>query len=138
MLKFLFFGLSTVLLFSCVQDPTYKEKYINLLESHVVELSEVDSDNLSTEKADELQVTHEEAKSQALEFYSFMCGTQDLLLDVRVSPKSRKEWFVLYKVESSSVNDFGLKDKYVFKLSVEVKDNRLLFDDKMLDLKLCD
>lgn len=120
---------------SCGEDVTYKQKYIELLESHILELQ-------GEEKYPELsvpfEISEDQVRRQAEEFYLFLCGDMNNLLDLRLTEKEFNEWYVLYRIKTSEFDEFGLAIEKNHTFSVTVKDGKLRFDEDALNQGLCE
>ena len=120
---------------SCGEDVTYKQKYIELLESHIVELQ---GEEEHSELNDPVEISEDQVRRQAEEFYLFLCGDMNNLLDLRLTEKKINEWYVLYRIKTSEFDEFGLAIEKNITFSVTAKDGKLQIDEGALNLGLCE
>lgn len=133
--QILLFAIVLFSLSSCGEDATYKQKYIELLESHILELqSEVKDSDL----VDQVEINEDQVRKQAEEFYLFLCGDMNKLLDLRLKQKETNEWYVLYRIKTDEFDEFGLAIEKNYTFSVPLKDGKLRFDEDALNLGLCE
>lgn len=136
MLKNVLLILGVVIAFaSCGEDVTYRQKYIELLESHLVKLGEDFSENNQDEV---IIISEDEVRRQAENFYTFLCGDLYRLLDLRLVERSTNNWYILYKTKSSQLDDFGFEIEKSFTLSAIAKNGKIDFEESSLKLGLCE
>jgi hypothetical protein len=131
----LLFAVALFSLSSCGEDVTYKQKYIELLESHILEIQ---GEEKHPQSEDTVEISEDQVRRQAEEFYLFLCGDMNNLLDLRLTEKKINEWYVLYRIKTSEFDEFGLAIEKNITLSVTAKDGKLQFDEGALNLGLCE
>jgi|GEM_PF-2598056 len=131
----LLFSIAISFLSSCGDDVTYKQKYIELLENHVQELQREEE---QTELNEPIVIDEDQVRRQAEEFYLFLCGDIDNLLDLRLTEKETNEWYILFRVKTSDLDEFGFAIEKNHTFSVTAKEGKLRFEDNTINLGLCD
>ena len=131
----LLFSIAISFLSSCGDDVTYKQKYIELLENHIQELQREEE---QTELNEPIVIDEDQVRRQAEEFYLFLCGDIDNLLDLRLTEKETNEWYILFRVKTSDLDEFGFAIEKNHTFSVSAKDGKLRFEDNTINLGLCD
>jgi len=131
----LLLAIASYCLSSCGEDVTYKQKYIELLESHIVELQ---GEEKRSELNNIVEISEDQVRRRAEEFYLFLCGDMNNLLDLRLTEKEFNEWYVLYRIKTGEFDEFGLAIEKNYTFSVTVKDGKLRFDDDVLNQGLCE
>jgi hypothetical protein len=131
----LLFSIAISFLSSCGDDVTYKQKYIELLENHIQELQREEE---QTELNEPIVIDEDQVRRQAEEFYLFLCGDIDNLLDLRLTEKETNEWYILFRVKTSDLDEFGFAIEKNHTFSVTAKDGKLRFEDNTINLGLCD
>jgi len=131
----LLFSFAIIFLSSCGDDVTYKQKYIELLENHIQELQREEE---QTELNEPIVIDEDQVRRQAEEFYLFLCGDIDNLLDLRLTEKETNEWYILFRVKTSDLDEFGFAIEKNHTFSVTAKDGKLRFEDNTINLGLCD
>jgi len=131
----LLFSFAISFLSSCGDDVTYKQKYIELLENHIQELQREEE---QTELNEPIVIDEDQVRRQAEEFYLFLCGDIDNLLDLRLTEKETNEWYILFRVKTSDLDEFGFAIEKNHTFSVTAKDGKLRFEDNTINLGLCD
>lgn len=121
---------------SCGEDVTYKQKYIELLENHIQELQSEDEKTELNEPI--IVIDEDQVRRQAEEFYLFLCGDIDNLLDLRLTEKETNEWYILFRVKTSDLDEFGFAIEKNHTFSVTAKEGKLRFEDNTINLGLCD
>jgi hypothetical protein len=121
---------------SCGEDVTYKQKYIELLENHIQELQSEDEKTELNEPI--IVIDEDQVRRQAEEFYLFLCGDIDNLLDLRLTEKESNEWYILFRVKTSDLDEFGFPIEKNHTFSVTAKEGKLRFEDNTLNLGICD
>jgi|TARA_B110000879_G_scaffold133427_1_gene174785 hypothetical protein len=120
---------------SCGEDVTYRQKYIELLESHLVKLGEASSDDNLEEQ---IIISEDEVRRQAEKFYIFLCGDLNRLLDVRLVERAPNNWYILYNVKSSEIDDIGFEIEKSFTISAIAMNGKIDFEESSLKLDLCE
>ena len=120
---------------SCGEDVTYRQKYIELLESHLVKLGEASSDDNLEEQ---IIISEDEVRLQAEKFYIFLCGDLNRLLDVRLVERAPNNWYILYNVKSSEIDDIGFEIEKSFTISAIAMNGKIDFEESSLKLDLCE
>ncbi|MDA9052097.1 hypothetical protein OAM98_02615 [Schleiferiaceae bacterium] len=131
----LLFSIAISFLSSCGDDVTYKQKYIELLENHIQELQREEE---QTELNEPIVIDEDQVRRQAEEFYLFLCGDIDNLLDLRLTEKETNEWYILFRVKTSDLDEFGFAIEKNHTFSVTAKEGKLRFEDNTINLGLCD
>ena len=131
----LLFSIAISFLSSCGDDVTYKQKYIELLENHIQELQREEE---QTELNEPIVIDEDQVRRQAEEFYLFLCGDIDNLLDLRLTEKETNEWYILFRVKTSDLDEFGFAIEKNYTFSVTAKEGKLRFEDNTINLGLCD
>ena len=131
----LLFSIAIIFLSSCGEDVTYKQKYIELLENHIQELQREEE---QTEMNEPIVIDEDQVRRQAEEFYLFLCGDIDNLLDLRLTEKETNEWYILFRVKTSDLDEFGFAIEKNHTFSVTAKEGKLRFEDNTINLGLCD
>ncbi|MCO4820408.1 MAG: hypothetical protein KC517_12375 [Bacteroidetes bacterium] len=131
----LLFSIAIIFLSSCGEDVTYKQKYIELLENHIQELQREEE---QTELNEPIVIDEDQVRRQAEEFYLFLCGDIDNLLDLRLTEKETNEWYILFRVKTSDLDEFGFAIEKNHTFSVTAKEGKLRFEDNTINLGLCD
>ena len=131
----LLFSIAISFLSSCGDDVTYKQKYIELLENHIQELQREEE---QTELNEPIVIDEDQVRRQAEEFYLFLCGDIDNLLDLRLTEKETNELYILFLVKTSDLYEFGFAIEKNHTFSVTAKDGKLRFEDNTINLGLCD
>lgn len=133
----LFTVIIAILTSSCGEDATYRQKYIELLENHVVELHK-SSDDQGMVTEDSPTIDRESVMRQSEEFYVFLCGDLENLLDLRVSEKSKNQWYILYKIKTPELDEYGFNIEKSVTFMVDANQEKLNFKESILSLGLCD
>tara|TARA_B110000902_G_C14217005_1_gene553607 strand:+ start:353 stop:763 length:411 start_codon:yes stop_codon:yes gene_type:complete len=120
---------------SCGEDVTYRQKYIELLESHLVKLGENSSIDTSEEV---IIISEDEVRRQAESFYTFLCGDRNRLLDLRLAERTTNNWYILYKIKSTDIDEFGFEVEKSFTITAVAKNGKIDFDESSLRLDLCE
>ena len=120
---------------SCGEDVTYRQKYIELLESHLVKLGEASSDDNLEEQ---IIISEDEVRRQAEKFYIFLCGDLNRLLDVRLVERAPNNWYILYNIKSSEIDDIGFEIEKSFTISAIAMNGKIDFEESSLKLDLCE
>jgi hypothetical protein len=131
----LLFSIAISFLSSCGDDVTYKQKYIELLENHIQELQREEE---QIELNEPIVIDEDQVRRQAEEFYLFLCGDIDNLLDLRLTEKETNEWYILFRVKTSDLDEFGFAIEKNHTFSVTAKEGKLRFEDNTINLGLCD
>jgi len=131
----LLFSIAISFLSYCGDDVTYKQKYIELLENHIQELQREEE---QTELNEPIVIDEDQVRRQAEEFYLFLCGDIDNLLDLRLTEKETNEWYILFRVKTSDLDEFGFAIEKNHTFSVTAKEGKLRFEDNTINLGLCD
>ena len=131
----LLFSIAISFLSSCGDDVTYKQKYIELLENHIQELQREEE---QTELNEPIVIDEDQVRRQAEEFYLFLCGDIDNLWDLRLTEKETNEWYILFRVKTSDLDEFGFAIEKNHTFSVTAKEGKLRFEDNTINLGLCD
>ena len=131
----LLFSIAISFLSSCGDDVTYKQKYIELLENHIQELQREEE---QTELNEPIVIDEDQVRRQAEEFYLFLCGDIDNLLDLRLTEKETNEWYILFRIKTSDLDEFGFAIEKNYTFSVTAKEGKLRFEDNTINLGLCD
>jgi len=105
------------------------------LESHILELQGEEKDS---DLVDQVEINEDQVRKQAEEFYLFLCGDMNKLLDLRLTQKETNEWYVLYRIKTDEFDEFGLAIEKNYTFSVPLKDGKLRFDEDALNLGLCE
>jgi hypothetical protein len=131
----LLFSVAISFLSSCGDDVTYKQKYIELLENHIQELQREEE---QIELNEPIVIDEDQVRRQAEEFYLFLCGDIDNLLDLRLTEKETNEWYILFRIKTSDLDEFGFAIEKNYTFSVTAKEGKLRFEDNTINLGLCD
>ena len=92
---------------SCGEDVTYKQKYIELLESHILELQ---GEEKYPELSVPVEISEDQVRRQAEEFYLFLCGDMNNLLDLRLTEKEFNARNKCNKIVTIDGVDYELKE----------------------------
>lgn len=126
-----------ILMSSCGEDVTYRQKYMELLENHLVELQKQSDDQSNV--IDEIPaIDRESVLRQSEEFYLFLCGDLENLLDLRVTEKSKNQWYILFKIKTPELDEYGFNIEKSVTFMVDASQEKLNFKESTLSLGLCD
>jgi hypothetical protein len=106
-----------------------------LLENHIQELQREEE---QIELNEPIVIDEDQVRRQAEEFYLFLCGDIDNLLDLRLTEKETNEWYILFRIKTSDLDEFGFAIEKNYTFSVTAKEGKLRFEDNTINLGLCD